>query len=413
MRSKSKEKKWRRGVMGRIGVISGGILFYPSLGYAVGEQTTSVDFFTLVVHLLGGLAVFLYGMNKMSRALRKVAGDRMRDLLARLTSNRVAGLFTGLSVTAVIQSSSVTTVMLVGFVSAGLMNLTQAVGVILGADIGTTVTAQIIAFKVTQYAGLAIAGGLLLMMLARTKNVRQYGHLFLGLGLIFLGMAEMSDAMYPLRSYAPFLALMSDVANPFVGVMVSALFTALIQSSSAAMGVVVVLASQGVLSLEGAIALALGANIGTCITAGLAAIGQPREAVRVALAHVLFKVAGVLLIIGFIPEFAQITRDISPVAEEGLIGHAALAAEVPRQVANAHTLFNIGIALLFLPVVGWFARFCIWLLPDSAVQDHPRTMKTPVTARTVWQFTTTFRCDKPWMASWRFYDPSRRMLYSK
>ena len=316
------------------------------------------------MRLFGGLALFLFGMDQMSEALKAVAGNRMKEFLGNLTNNRVTGLLTGAGVTAVIQSSSVTTVMLVGFVTAGLMSLSQAIGVILGADIGTTITAQIVAFPVKKYALLLVTTGFVMLFVGRKEKIKHYGTLIMGLGLIFFGLAIMSDAMKPLRSYQPFIQLMQSVANPLVGILVATLFTALIQSSSATMGVVIVLAQQGLITLEGGIALALGANIGTCATAGLASIGKPREAVRVAVAHVTFKIVGVALIFFFIPHLAEFCRWISPAYPE-LTGIEKLAKETPRQVANAHTMFNVGIAFLFLPVTPLFARFCEWVVPDK------------------------------------------------
>ena len=326
------------------------------------------DWVQMVIQLAGGLALFLFGMDQMGESLKIVAGDKMRQILGKLTTNRLMGLVTGAAVTAIIQSSSVTTVMLVGFVTANLMSLSQAIGVILGADIGTTITAQIVAFPIKKYALLLVAGGFLMTFTSRKDDIRQYGILVMGLGLIFFGMAVMSGAMKPLRTFEPFIALMQNVSNPLVGILVSTAFTALIQSSSATMGIVIVLASQGLISLEGGIALALGANIGTCATAGLAALGKPREAVRVAVAHVTFKIVGVLLIVWFIPSFADLVRSLSP-ASEHLTGMDRLAADTPRQVANAHTLFNVGIGFLFLPLAGVFARFCEWVVPDRPVTD--------------------------------------------
>ena len=327
-----------------------------------------LDWAQMLIQLAGGLALFLFGMDQMGEALKVVAGDKMRQILGKLTTNRVMGLVTGTVVTAIIQSSSVTTVMLVGFVTANLMSLSQAIGVILGADIGTTITAQIVAFPVKEYALLLVAAGFLMTLTGKREDIRQYGILIMGLGLIFFGMAVMSGAMKPLRSYQPFIDLMQNVSNPLVGILVSTAFTALVQSSSATMGIVIVLASQGLISLEGGIALALGANIGTCATAGLAALGKPREAVRVAVAHVTFKIAGVLLIVWFIPPFADLVRNISPVSEH-LTGMDRLAADTPRQVANAHTLFNVGIGFLFLPLAGVFARFCEWVVPDRPLTE--------------------------------------------
>ena len=330
---------------------------------AADAEAQQIAWTFMAMELFGGLAVFLFGMEQMAESLKKVAGNRMKAILGTLTTSRIMGLITGTFVTAVIQSSSVTTVMLVGFVTAGLMSLSQAIGVILGADIGTTITAQIVAFKVTKYALLLVAVGFLMIFVGKSETTKAYGTLIMGLGMIFFGMGIMSAGMKPLRSYEPFINLMQDVSNPLIGILIATAFTGLVQSSSATMGVVIALAMQGLISLEGGIALALGANIGTCATAGLAAIGKPREAVRVAVAHVTFKIVGVLLIVWFIPPFADVIRSISPAHEE-LSGFERLAAETPRQIANAHTVFNVGIAFLFLPLAALFARFCEWVVPD-------------------------------------------------
>jgi phosphate:Na+ symporter len=258
--------------------------------------------------------------------------------------------------------------MLVGFVTAGLMSLSQAVGVIFGANIGTTVTAQIVAFKVTHYALLLVAVGFVLIFTSKKDRTKQYGALIMGLGLIFFGLGIMSSAMKPLRSFEPFLQLMRDVSAPALGILIAAVFTGLIQSSSATTGVVIAMASQGLISLEGGIALIMGANIGTCVTAGLAAIGKPREAVRVAVAHVTFNVAGVAVMVWFIPVLADVVRTISPVADD-LSGIDRLAAETPRQIANAHTVFNVLFSLLFLPLAGLVARFCERVVPDRPVVE--------------------------------------------
>jgi len=340
------------------------VLALPVL--AAGPAEEAIDWTQMAIRLFGGLALFLFGMEQMGDALKVVAGDKLRDVLGKLTTNRVMGMVTGTAVTAVIQSSSVTTVMLVGFVSANLMSLTQAIGVILGANTGTTITAQIVAFPVHKYALVLVTLGFAAMFIGKRDRIKQYGVLVMGLGLIFFGMGVMSSAMEPLRDFPPFIDLMRDVSNPLLGIAVGAAFTALVQSSSALMGVVIVLASQGLLSLEGGIALALGANVGTCATAGLAAIGKPRAAVRVALAHVAFNLVGVLIIVGFVPQFAEAVRLVSPVHPE-LAGLDRLAAETPRQVANAHTLFNLGASLLFLPLASWFARLCEWLVPERPI----------------------------------------------
>ena len=305
----------------------------------------------------------------MSDALKNVAGEKMKDIMAILSNNRIMGLITGAIVTAVIQSSSVTTVMLVGFVSAGLMSLSQTIGVILGADIGTTITAQIVAFKVTKYALLLVAIGFAMLFTSKKEKIQQYGYMIMGLGMIFFGMGVMSGAMEPLRTYQPFIDLMANMSNPILGILVAAVFTALVQSSSASMGVVIVLAMQGLITLEAGISLALGANIGTCVTAGLASLGKPREAVRVAVCHVLFKILGVLIMLPLIGPFAKFVVYISPSPAEGLTGLQAAASVLPRQVANAHTLFNVGIGVLFLPFVTYFARIVYRLVPDKPLPE--------------------------------------------
>lgn len=316
--------------------------------------------------LFGGLALFLYGMEKMSSGMKKAAGDRMRSILSALTNNRFMGLAVGAFVTMVIQSSSATTVMLVSFVQARLMTFVQSLGVILGADIGTTVTAQLVAFKLTDYALLMIAIGFTFMMFGRNENQKNIGESILGFGILFYGMKLMSEAMYPLRSYEPFIDTLARLENPLMGLVVGAAFTALIQSSSAFTGIVIVLAQQGLLSLNAGIPLIMGANIGTCITAGLASIGASREAKRVAMAHVLFKITGVLLFIFWIPWFAELIRNISPTSDaEGI---AQLSAVVPRQIANAHTIFNVGLAVVFIPFTSFFANIILRFYPD--VEDE-------------------------------------------
>ncbi|NQT97627.1 MAG: Na/Pi cotransporter family protein [Candidatus Marinimicrobia bacterium] len=317
--------------------------------------------FFLVMGLVGGLGLFLFGMNMMSDGMKKSAGNKMRTILERLTTNRFIAMLVGALVTMTIQSSSATTVMLVSFVHAGLMSFVQALGVILGSNIGTTVTAQIIAFKITDYALLMIAIGIALYLFGRRDSHKYYGEVILGFGLLFLGMSLMSKAMYPLRDYQPFIDVLKSLENPLLGILAGAIFTALVQSSSAFTGIVIVLAIEGVLTLEAGIPLILGANVGTCITAGLASITASQEARRVALAHVLFNLAGVLIFLPFVGPFADFVRSISPGGAAG----ADLGTVVPRQIANAHTIFNVAAAVIFLPLVGLFAKLIIRLMPEK------------------------------------------------
>ncbi len=334
------------------------VFLVASSAWAGEAASKTPDWGLLAMELLGGLAIFLFGMEQMGDALKLVAGDKMKAVLQRLSSNRFAGVATGTVATAVVQSSSVTTVIVVGFISAGLMTLPQALGVILGANIGTTVTAQIVAFKVTQYALWMVAAGFALFFLSSKQVLKQWGMLILGLGLVFFGMTVMGDAMKPLRSFQPFLDMMVNMETPLYGIVAAALFTGLIQSSSATTGIVIVLATEGLVSLEAGIALAMGANIGTCVTAALAAIGKPREAVRAATAHLLFNVTGVVLIFPFIPQFSAFIASLPTEA-------AVASAAVPRQIANAHTLFNVGMTLLFLPILTPFARLLKRIVPDA------------------------------------------------
>ena len=322
----------------------------------------------LVMGLFGGLAIFLFGMEQLTDGLKNVAGGGMKRMLARLTTNRVKAAVAGAFVTAVIQSSSVTTVLVVGFVSAGLMTLTQSIGVIMGANIGTTVTAQIIAFKVTKYALVLVAVGFGMQFAGREEKVRFYGSMVMGLGMIFFGMELMSQATHPLRSYTPFIDMMRSMSNPVLGIAVAAGFTAVVQSSSATTGVVIVLASQGFITLEGGIALIFGANIGTCVTALLATAGKPREALQAGIVHVVFNVAGVLLWVWLIGYLADLVRWLSPVAE-GLEGARKLAAETPRQIANAHTVFNIVNTLVIIWFAGPISRLVRWLAPVRPIPE--------------------------------------------
>lgn len=309
----------------------------------------ALEYGTMAMGLFGGLAIFLFGLEQMTDALKSVAGAGMKKLLARLTTNRFKAVLAGGLVTSVIQSSSVTTVLTVGFVSAGLMSLEQSIGIIMGAEIGTTITAQIIAFKVTHYALAIVAIGFVLQFFFKSERVRQYGIMILGFGLVFFGMNLMKGAMAELGEYQPFLDLMQRMDNPLLAILTSALFTGLVQSSSATTGVVIALGSEGLISLEAAIALVLGANIGTCVTALLASIGKPRVAVQTAMVHVLFNVAGVCLWFGLIPLLADTMRDFS--------------SNLPRQIANAHTTFNLLNTVIFIGFTPLFARAVRRLVP--------------------------------------------------
>jgi len=320
-----------------------------------------MQWFTLTSGLLGGLALFLLGLNFLTRALEILAGERMAHVLATLTRNRLAGVATGAVVTAAVNSSSVTTVLLVGFVSAGLMTMTQSVAVVMGANIGSTFTAQILAFNIGTLALPLVALGFAASVLGRGDRLREGGRVVLGLGLVFYGMEVMGQAMAPLRDFAPFITVMATIEQPLMGVVAGAVFTALVQSSAATVGIIILLASQGIIGLEGAIAIALGSNIGTCVTAGLAVLGKPREAVRVFVAHLLFNIVGAMLWLPFIGELAVVVHSLS------LDGPAA----VGRDIANAHTLFNVANTLLFIGFTTPIGRLIQRLVPEAtgAISD--------------------------------------------
>ena len=341
---------------GSEGVAVTGLVMAASAEVVPAGSGEAVDLWLLAVGLLGGLALFLHGMDRMTESLRMIAGDRMRDILRRFTDNRLAGMFTGAGVTALIQSSSVTTVLVVGFISSGLMTLEQSIGVIVGANIGTTVTAQIIAFDVSVVALAAIALGFAITFFARREIRRTQGTVILGLGLVFFGMNVMGDAMSPLRSSPTFIDAMARLENPIAGIAAGAGFTALVQSSSATTGIVIVLAQQGLISLETGIALVLGANVGTAITAILASVGKPRDAMRAAAAHTLFNVGGVVVWLPFIGVLAAVT-------ESGGGGTA-------REVANAHTLFNVINAFIAIGLVPLFARAVRFAVPARSEEDE-------------------------------------------
>jgi phosphate:Na+ symporter len=329
---------------------------------------TSPDWFTVGMGLFGGLALFLFGLDQLSEGLKQAAGEALKTLLTRLTSNRFLGAVTGAVVTGILNSSSVTTVLVVSFVTAGVMSLAQSVAVIMGANIGSTVTAQLLAFNLSAYALLPVAVGFLLIFAGKRGAFKYWGMIIMGLGLVFFGMGIMSDAMKPLRTYEPFVQILVRMENPILGILGGALFTGLVQSSAATVGLAITLAGDGLLTLPAGIALALGANIGTCVTALLAALGKPAEAVRAALVHVLFNVAGVILWLPLIGLLAKLAVEISPgVGDPSVPGE--LGAVVPRQLANANTLFNVINTLLFIGITGWFARLAEKLIPSRARKE--------------------------------------------
>ena len=333
------------------------LLFILASNYLfAGSDDNGISFFLLFTGLFGGMGMFLYGMEMMSDGMKVTAGNSMRTILEKLTSNKYLAVLVGAFVTMVIQSSSATTVMLVSFVNSGLLAFSQALGVILGSNIGSTVTAQIVAFKVTDYALLLIAAGSLMSLFSKKDTVKNLGFVILGFGLLFYGMKVMSDTMKPLRADPAFNSILTSFENPFLGILAGAIFTALVQSSSATTGIVITLASGGSITLEAGIPLIFGANIGTCITALLAGLNASRDAKRVAVAHVTFNLLGVLLFCFWIPTFADFVSQTSQ--------------NIPRQIANAHTFFNILASIVFIPFTGFIAKTIIHYFPDKEVDRN-------------------------------------------
>lgn len=348
-----------------LSALFGLVIASAALAAPTAPEAPPIDWLQLNMGLFGGLALFLGGLEVLSQGLKNAAGNTLRDILEKLTVNRFMGALTGAFVTGVLNSSSVTTVLVVGFVTAGVMTLAQSVGVIMGANIGSTVTAQILAFNISAYSLIPVAVGFFMYFSAKAERTQYFGMMIMGLGLVFYGMGLMSEGMKPLRTYEPFLEILAEMENPALGILAGAVFTGLVQSSAATVGIAIAMASEGLLSLPAGIALALGANIGTCVTALLAALGKPAEAVRAAVVHIAFNVLGVLIWLPFLGLLADLAISLSPAAVD-LEGKARLAAEVPRQIANANTLFNVINTLVFIGFTTWFARMAEKLVPERA-----------------------------------------------
>ncbi|WP_273477349.1 Na/Pi cotransporter family protein [Faecalicoccus acidiformans] len=309
---------------------------------------------SLILGLLGGLALFLYGMQMMSDGLEKAAGDRLKSILEKLTSNRFLGVLVGAVITAIIQSSSATTVMVIGFVNARLMNLRQAVWIIMGANIGTTITGQLVALNISVIAPLFAFAGVVMIVFLKNPKLHSLGSIVSGLGILFIGMDMMSTSMEPLRESALFISMITQFANPAIGILVGALFTALIQSSSASLGILQALARSGVIGLQGSVFVLFGQNIGTCITAVLASIGTSREAKQTTIIHLSFNIIGTILFTTIC-----ILTPLTTLVEGWTPGNA------PQQIANMHTLFNVVTTIVLLPFGTYLADFAQRILPGE------------------------------------------------
>ena len=311
----------------------------------------------LVLSLLGGLALFLYGMQMMSNGLEAASGDRMKEILEKLTSNRILGVLVGAGITAVIQSSSATTVMVVGFVNAGMMSLQQAVWIIMGANIGTTITGQLIALDIGAIAPLIAFIGVAMVVFVKKPMAHHVGTIFAGLGVLFIGMEMMSNAMLPLREEPAFIELMTSFSNPLLGILAGALFTAIIQSSSASVGILQALARSGLIGLDGAVYVLFGQNIGTCITAVLASIGTGREAKQTTVIHLTFNLIGTAIFTTVCVLTAHTAFSLTDLVASWTPGSP------DAQIANMHTMFNVVTTLILLPFGTYLAAFAQKVLP--------------------------------------------------
>jgi phosphate:Na+ symporter len=335
----------------------------------------------IIITLLSGLALFLYGMNTMSDGLEKVAGNRLKSIVELFTKNRVVGVFVGAFVTVLVQSSSASTVMVIGFVNAGIMNLTQAVGIIMGANIGTTVTAQMVSFKLTELAPYAITIGVAILFFSKNSKTKNYAYVIFGFGLLFLGMHQMGVAMKPMRDMPAFkdaVIMLSapGVMNSLLGVLIGFGFTALVQSSSATTALLVTMASEGTITIDAAFPMILGANIGTTVTAMLSSISANKIAKKAALVHLIFNVFGSVL---FLVLFIIFRTQASDILHN-------IGSDAKRQIANAHTIFNITNTIILLPFAGVLVAIVNKILPTdeeeeiSAKRLDDRMIETPVIA---------------------------------
>lgn len=318
----------------------------------------------IIIGLLGGLALFLYGMQMMSSGMEAALGNKMKQILEKLTSNRFLGVLAGAVITAVIQSSSATTVMVVGFVNSGMMTLRQAVWIIMGANIGTTITGQLIALDVGAIAPLIAFVGVAMIVFMKSEKLAHIGSILAGLGILFIGMDMMGTAMEPLKESETFVGLLTQFKNPLLGILAGTIFTAIIQSSSASVGILQTLAASGIIGLDSAVYVLFGQNIGTCITAFLAAIGTSRNAKRTTIIHITFNVIGtcIFTILCLTTPVVSIMESITP-------------DDVSKQIANMHTTFNIVTTLLLIPVGGWLATFAEWILKDKEDEEQERCLK--------------------------------------
>jgi phosphate:Na+ symporter len=330
-------------------------------------DSSPIAWWPLVTGLFGGLGLFLLGVQRLTLSLRAMTGEHLRTALATLTTNRFTAAATGVGVTAVVQSSTITTVLTVGFVAAGLMATVPALAVVLGANVGTTITAQVVAFDIRSWALALVAAGAVTMVATTRELPVRRAEAALGLGLVLFSMQLMSDSVSPLRSSEGFIEFMGRLDSPLLGLLAGAAATVVLQSSSATTALAIVLTSQGLVSTPAAVAIAIGANVGTCVTAGIAALGKPTAAVRVAVGHIGFNVVGAAVWIGFVGQLTWLA--------ERLPGGATDPA---RALANAHTVFNVANAVVALALLGPAARLVERLVPERDSSHRNGRRHTPV-----------------------------------
>ena len=334
-----------------------------------------MDIVSMLIGLFGGLGLFLYGMKIMGEGLENVAGEKLKSFFEKIASNPIKAVLTGVIVTAVIQSSSATTVMVIGFVNAGLMNLFQATGVIMGANIGTTVTGQLVALNLTGMAPVFIGIGAIMILFSKESKIEDIGSIVLGFGMLFLGMQTMSSSMAPLAESESFKSVIATLSfNPLLGVLVGIALTAIVQSSSATIGILIVLANNGALPVDVALPVLFGDNIGTCVTALLSSVGTNRNARRAATVHLTFNVIGTLIFVLLLKPISVIIRYITP-------------DDVGKQIANAHTLFNIANVIIQIPFIKYLVAFVNRVIPQEEEEEilgvkyiDDRLLETPVIA---------------------------------
>ena len=319
----------------------------------------------IAISLIAGLGMFLYGMNVMGDGLQKAAGDKLKKIIEMLTTNRIMGVLVGAIVTGIIQSSSATTVMTVGFVNAGIMTLKQAIGIIMGANIGTTVTAQLVSFSIEKYAPIAIGIGVLFWLFSKNTTVKNFSEILIGFGILFVGMNFMKAAAAPVSEMqSVHNAMLYLSRNPLLGVLAGFMITGTIQSSSASIGILIVLASQGVLPITAALPVLYGDNIGTCVTSLLSTIGASRNSKRTALMHLCFNVIGTILFIVVLSRpIIRIVENVDP-------------TNVPRQIANAHTLFNLVNVVILLPFSNYIVKLAYKLVPLNEEDEDEKLATT-------------------------------------